>query len=76
MSDHWNAEKYRLKAKQWQEKADALSGGKERDVYVLIAEGYAGLALLIEERAANVPAALDYSAPIASARDARVRAPA
>ena len=59
MSDHWNPETYRLKAKQWQEKADALSCGKDRDVYVVIAAGYAGLALLIEKRAANAPAMLN-----------------
>ena len=58
MSDHRNPETYYLQAKQWQEKANVLSCGKERDVYLVIAEGYAGLALLIEKRVANAPVML------------------
>ena len=53
------AETYRLQAKQWQEKADALSFGEEHDVCLVIAEGYTRLARLIEKRAANAPAMLN-----------------
>jgi hypothetical protein len=49
MPDHWTPETYRLQAKQWQEKADALFPGEERDTCLVIADGYAGLALLIEK---------------------------
>jgi hypothetical protein len=51
MPQHWNPETYRLQAKQWQDKADALSFGEEHDVCLVIAEGYAQLARLIEKRA-------------------------
>ena len=43
MPQHWNPETYRLQAKQWQEKADALPPGEEHDVCLVIAEGYAQL---------------------------------
>ena len=52
MPQHWNPETYRLQAKQWQEKADVLSLGEEHGVCLVIAEGYAQLARLIEKRAA------------------------
>jgi|tagenome__1003787_1003787.scaffolds.fasta_scaffold18606594_2 hypothetical protein len=58
MAEHRNPETYRLQAKQWQEKADARSSSEERDTYLVIAEGYARLALLIEKRAADAPAML------------------
>ena len=50
MPDHQDADAYRLQAKLWQEKADTFSGGEERDVYLIIADGYARLAALIEQR--------------------------
>ena len=59
MPDHGNPETYHLQAKQWRKKAGGLSCGKEREVYLVIAEGYARLALLIEKRVANAPAMLN-----------------
>jgi hypothetical protein len=53
MPQHWNPETYRLQAKQWQDKAAALSFGEEHGVCVVIAEAYARLARLIEKRTAN-----------------------
>jgi hypothetical protein len=49
MPDSWNAETYRERSRRWREQADALPPGKERDAYVVLAEGYAGLAELIEK---------------------------
>jgi hypothetical protein len=49
MPDNWNAETYRRRAREWQEKADALPAGGERDACLVLAEGYAGLAELIEQ---------------------------
>jgi hypothetical protein len=48
MPDTWNAETYRERSRQWREKADSLPPGRERDACVALAEGYAGLAKLIE----------------------------
>jgi len=48
MPGHWNSEVYRERAKQWREKADALPPGRERDACAVLAEGYAGLAEIIE----------------------------
>jgi hypothetical protein len=59
MPQHGNPETYRLQAKQWQDKADALSCGEEHSVCLVIAEGYARLARLIEKRAANALAMLN-----------------
>jgi hypothetical protein len=53
MPEHWNPETYQLQAKQWQEKADVLSPGEERDICLIIADGYAQLALLIEKGLAS-----------------------
>jgi hypothetical protein len=50
MSDHQGPEAYRRQARLWQEKADALSHGEERDVCLVIADGYAGLAALMEQQ--------------------------
>lgn len=44
MPEQWSPDMYRLLAEQWQAKADALPAGQERDMYLLIADGYAGLA--------------------------------
>ena len=53
MPDNWNPETYRHRAKQWQEKAEAVPPAKDRDAYVAIAAGYTYLALLIEESLAD-----------------------
>ena len=44
MPEQWSPDMCRLLAEQWQTKADALPAGQERDLYLLIADGYAGLA--------------------------------
>jgi hypothetical protein len=49
MPDNWNPETYRARFRAWQEKAALLPPGQERDACEVIAEGYARLALLIEE---------------------------
>jgi hypothetical protein len=49
MPDSWDAAKYRKRAKKWRTEAEALPPGKERDACVVLAEGYANLAALIEE---------------------------
>jgi hypothetical protein len=49
MSGSWNAAKYRERAKKWREEAETLPPGKERDACVVLAEGYANLAALIEK---------------------------
>ncbi|MGE0373645.1 MAG: hypothetical protein AB7Q01_17430 [Gammaproteobacteria bacterium] len=38
---------YRERARQWQEAAERLPDGKERGVCLVLAEGYARLAVLI-----------------------------
>ena len=49
MPNSWDPAVYRQRAKDWQEKAEALSPGNERDTCLTIATGYARLATLIEE---------------------------
>ena len=49
MPDNWNAETYRDRSRRWQEKVDSLLPGREHDACVALAEGYAGLAKLIEK---------------------------
>jgi hypothetical protein len=49
MPQNWDPAIYRQRARDWQEKADTLSPGKERDTCLTIAEGYARLAALIDE---------------------------
>jgi hypothetical protein len=49
MPDSWDAETYRVRAMQWRQKAETQPEGKERDVCLVIAEGYATLAALIEQ---------------------------
>ena len=48
MFNSWDAETYRVRAVQWRQKAEMQPQGKERDVCLVIAEGYADLAALIE----------------------------
>jgi hypothetical protein len=50
MPDSWDAGKYRQRAEEWQKKAESLGEGKERTACLTIAEGYARLAELIENR--------------------------
>jgi hypothetical protein len=40
---------YRARAKRWRDEADALPPGKEREACITIADGYANLAVLIDE---------------------------
>jgi hypothetical protein len=51
MPEHQDPEAYRLQARLWQRKAGNLSNGEERDVYLVIADGYARLAQLLEQKA-------------------------
>jgi len=48
MSNSWDPETYRVRAMQWRHKAAMQLQGKERDICLVIAEGYADLAALIE----------------------------
>jgi hypothetical protein len=49
MPNDWNAETYRRRAKQWQDKAVALPSGDERKACEVLAQGYVRLAQLIEQ---------------------------
>ena len=60
MFDSWNPETYRLRSAEWREEAGRYSAGK-RDVSLVIAEGYARLAQLVEERAALLASAISRS---------------
>ena len=51
MPEHRDPGVYRLQARLWRAKADAVSSDAERDVCLAIADGYIRLAQLIEERA-------------------------
>ena len=48
MPHYPNPRAYRLQAEQWHEKAEARASDKERQVCLVIADGYARLAQLIE----------------------------
>ena len=50
MPEHQEAGTYRLQAKMWQEKAGNLPCSEERDVCLLLADGYAHLAQFIEQK--------------------------
>jgi hypothetical protein len=49
MPGTWDAVRYRERAEKWRKEAEALPPGKEREACVVLAEGYANLAALIEE---------------------------
>ena len=48
MPDSWNAEVYRERAEQWRAAAEKLPLGKEREACLVLADGYANLAGLID----------------------------
>jgi hypothetical protein len=48
MPGSWNSETYRVRAKEWRDKAEALPPGKEREACLVLANGYASLAAQIE----------------------------
>jgi hypothetical protein len=48
MLNSWSAETYWMRSRQWRENAEELSPGKEREVSLELAEGYASLAKLLE----------------------------
>ena len=48
MPDSWDPKRYRERAKEWRDKAASLPEGRARDSCVTIAEGYEGLAEIIE----------------------------
>ena len=49
MPEVWGTQTFRDLARSWQERADALPPGKERDQRMAIADGYARLAQLREK---------------------------
>jgi hypothetical protein len=49
MSDNWDPERYKERAKQWRDRAASVPEGPRRDAYVTIAEGYERLAEIIEQ---------------------------
>jgi hypothetical protein len=49
MPGTWDPVIYRDRAKKWQDEAETLPAGKDRDACMALAEGYANLAALIEE---------------------------
>ena len=48
MPGNWEPQVYRERAQQWHEAAATLPPGPTKDAYLVIAEGYANLAKLIE----------------------------
>jgi hypothetical protein len=48
MSDNWDPERYRERAKQWRDMAASAPQGPRRDAYLNIAEGYEKLVEIIE----------------------------
>jgi hypothetical protein len=48
MPGSWDPEVYKNRARQWKEAAEAQPPGPTRDAYLVIADGYANLAALIE----------------------------
>jgi hypothetical protein len=48
MAGSWDPETYRERARKWQEEADALPAGKEKDACLVLANGYGDLVRLIE----------------------------
>jgi hypothetical protein len=48
MPGSWDPQVYKDRAQQWHEAAAALPPGPAKDAYLVIAEGYANLAKLIE----------------------------
>ena len=53
MPDSWDPKRYRERAKDWRDKAASLPEGRARDICVTIAEGYEGLAEIIEAQRAE-----------------------
>ena len=49
MPGSWDAADYRKRSEKWRKEAEALPPGKERDGCMVLAEGYADLAALIEK---------------------------
>jgi hypothetical protein len=48
MPDHWDAEQYRERAKQWRDRAASVPEGHQRDAYLALAVGYEELAEAID----------------------------
>jgi len=48
MPNSWSAETYWMRSRQWREKAEELPPGHERESCLVLAEGYASLAKLLE----------------------------
>jgi hypothetical protein len=77
MSDDWNPQVYRKRARRWRDSAVALPPGDTRNAHITLAEGYENLVRLIEIALAP-QVACDHSAPVASSAAApsiRTQAP-
>ncbi len=48
MPGSWDAANYRERAEKWRQEAETLPPGSERNACMVLAEGYANLAALIE----------------------------
>ena len=48
MPESWNAKVYRERAKEWRTAAEKLPLGREREVCLVLADGYAHRASLID----------------------------
>ena len=53
MSSDWDEDAYRVRERQWRKAATALPLGEEREACLSLAEGYARLVRLIEQRHAK-----------------------
>ncbi|MGD0108877.1 MAG: hypothetical protein ABSC06_33315 [Rhodopila sp.] len=49
MPGTWDVETYRARTQKWRTEAETLPPGKERDACMVLAQGYANLATLIEK---------------------------
>jgi hypothetical protein len=67
MPGSWNPHVYREREKRWRDAASELPPGPTRDVYLVIADGYAKLAKLIARDAA-IPAFYWFNTCVASIR--------
>ncbi|MGD0109316.1 MAG: hypothetical protein ABSC06_35560 [Rhodopila sp.] len=54
MPGTWDAETYRARTQKWRTEAETLPPGKERDTCMVLAQGYANLATLIEQEVARL----------------------
>jgi hypothetical protein len=63
MPDSWNSETYRAREKQWRAAAESKPPGTERDACLMLADGYAHLAAIIEEMSGEATEGRDWAFP-------------